>query len=77
MLFNSTQFVVFFAIVYALYLFARERVLQNIIILVASYVFYACAAPKYSYFLYFTRWRLSELLLALIARPRRFGAGPI
>ena len=27
MLFNSTQFVVFFAIVYALYLFARERVL--------------------------------------------------
>ncbi len=39
MLFNSTQFVVFFAIVYALYLFARERVLQNIKILVASYVF--------------------------------------
>jgi len=40
MLFNSQQFLIFFAIVYTLYLLARDRVQQNIIILVASYVFY-------------------------------------
>ena len=45
MLFNSQQFLIFFAIVYTLYLLARDRVQQNIIILV--YVFYAWAAPRY------------------------------
>jgi D-alanyl-lipoteichoic acid acyltransferase DltB (MBOAT superfamily) len=53
MLFNSQQFVVFFAIVYSLYLLARDRVQQNIIILVASYVFYAWAAPRYLVLLIF------------------------
>ena len=53
MLFNSQQFLIFFAIVYTLYLFARDRVQQNIIILVASYVFYAWAAPRYLVLLIF------------------------
>ena len=53
MLFNSQRFVIFFAIVYTLYLLARDRVQQNIIILVASYVFYAWAAPRYLVLLIF------------------------
>src|SRR5262249_4365056 len=53
MLFNSQQFVIFFAIVYTLYLLARDRVQQNIIILVASYVFYAWAVPRYLVLLIF------------------------
>lgn len=41
MLFNSSQFVAFFAIVYVLYLLFRRSVkAQNVLLLVASYVFY-------------------------------------
>lgn len=39
MLFNSTQFVVFFVVVYALYVILTHRY-QNALLLVASYVFY-------------------------------------
>jgi len=39
MLFNSTQFVAFFLVVYALYLVLAHRA-QNILLLAASYVFY-------------------------------------
>ena len=41
MLFNSQTFFIFFAIVYLLYLlFRRDRKVQNIVLLVGSYVFY-------------------------------------
>ncbi len=39
LLFNSLTFAVFFAITYGLYVFSRHR-LQNVILLIASYVFY-------------------------------------
>ena len=51
MLFNSQKFIVFFAIVYPLYLFSPGRIAKNVIILVASYIFYAWAAPKYLFLL--------------------------
>jgi alginate O-acetyltransferase complex protein AlgI len=53
MIFNSVQFIPFFLIVYGLYLAARTRVLQNVVLLAASYVFYGWAAPKYTLLLAF------------------------
>jgi alginate O-acetyltransferase complex protein AlgI len=53
MIFNSVSFLPFFLIAYALYLAARKRVLQNVVLLVASYVFYGWAAPKYTLLLAF------------------------
>ena len=41
MTFNSFPFVVFFAAVFPLYWLARRRRPQNLVLLVASYVFYA------------------------------------
>ena len=41
MIFNSTTFLVFFAIVYVLYWLANKHLkLQNVLLLLASYVFY-------------------------------------
>ena len=47
MIFNSVAFIPFFLVVYAAYLAARTRTLQNTVLLVASYYFYGYAAPKY------------------------------
>ncbi len=48
MLFNSLTFIVFFIVVYAIYLFLyRHKKPQNIILLVASYVFYGYWDYKY------------------------------
>ncbi len=41
MVFNSVPFVIFFAIVYVLYWATRKHTVQNLVLLVASYVFYA------------------------------------
>ena len=65
MLFNSQQFVIFFAIVYTLYLLARDRVQQNIIILVASYVFYAWAVPRYLVLLIFYTLATFEIAIGI------------
>ncbi|MCB0818737.1 MAG: MBOAT family protein, partial [Flavobacteriales bacterium] len=40
MLFNSIEFCVFLPVVFALYWLLRERRAQNLLLLVASYVFY-------------------------------------
>ena len=40
MLFNSDQFLIFLVVVYGLYLLLRERQQQNLMLLIASYVFY-------------------------------------
>lgn len=52
MLFNSVTFAVFFAITYTLYLLLRHR-MQNVLLLVASYVFYG-----------FWDWRFLGLIVA-------------
>jgi alginate O-acetyltransferase complex protein AlgI len=53
MLFNSPQFILFFAVVYAAYLCLRSPQQQNWLVLVASYVFYGWAAPRYVVLLIF------------------------
>ncbi|GHT04078.1 O-acyltransferase [Bacteroidia bacterium] len=55
MLFNSSEFVIFFATLFALYyfIFKEKTKSQNILLLVASYFFYACAD-----------WKLLPLLIA-------------
>ena len=53
MIFNSPEFLVFFAVVYGLYLCLRRPSLQNLLLLAASYVFYGWAAPKYLWLLIF------------------------
>jgi D-alanyl-lipoteichoic acid acyltransferase DltB (MBOAT superfamily) len=47
MLFNSPTFVVFFVCVFAAYWLLRSRVQQNILLLVASYVFYGAWSWKF------------------------------
>ncbi len=47
MLFNSPTFLVFFLIVFALYWGVRARVPQNVLLLVASYVFYGAWSWKF------------------------------
>jgi alginate O-acetyltransferase complex protein AlgI len=47
MLFNSPTFVVFFIVVFALYWGVRRRVPQNVVLLVASYVFYGAWSWKF------------------------------
>jgi alginate O-acetyltransferase complex protein AlgI len=59
---NSTFFL-FFIIVFILYWIARNKVLQNIILLLASYVFYGWFNPFYCILLFFTT--LTDYLLAL------------
>src|SRR5579862_707264 len=53
MLFNSLEFLVFFAIVFALYC-ALNRRWQNHMLLIASYVFYGWAEPRFVVFMAFT-----------------------
>ena len=53
MIFNSPEFLVFFAVVYGLYLCLPRPSLQNLLLLAASYVFYGWAAPKYLWLLIF------------------------
>lgn len=44
---HSLQFLAFFAVVFTVYyLFSKKKVVQNVILLVASYVFYAMASIK-------------------------------
>src|SRR5262245_3183509 len=47
MLFNSPQFLVFFLIVFALYWALRARTPQNVLLLVASYIFYGAWSWKF------------------------------
>ncbi len=54
MSFTSSTFFLFFIIVFTLYWFVRNRVLQNIILLLASYVFYGWLNPFYCILLFFT-----------------------
>ncbi len=55
MLFNSLNFVLFLPVVFALYwLSARKLVFQNIILLVASYFFYACWDWRFLFLLVFS-----------------------
>jgi D-alanyl-lipoteichoic acid acyltransferase DltB (MBOAT superfamily) len=53
MVFNSPEFLIFFALVYPAYLLLRKPVAQNVLLLFASYVFYGWAAPKYLLLLFF------------------------
>src|SRR5688500_17543519 len=53
MIFNSVAFIPFFLVVYAAYLAARTRTLQNAVLLGASYFFYVYAAPQYVFLLAF------------------------
>jgi alginate O-acetyltransferase complex protein AlgI len=48
MIFTSYDFLIFFFIVFALYWLARRREWQNILLLVASYVFYGWVHPWYA-----------------------------
>lgn len=48
MIFTSYDFLIFFIIVFSLYWLARRRQWQNILLLVASYVFYAWVHPWYA-----------------------------
>jgi D-alanyl-lipoteichoic acid acyltransferase DltB (MBOAT superfamily) len=47
MLFNSPTFIVFFAVVFCLYWLLRERHRQNVLLLLASYVFYGAWSWKF------------------------------
>jgi D-alanyl-lipoteichoic acid acyltransferase DltB (MBOAT superfamily) len=47
MLFNSMTFAVFYVTVFALYWLVRARTPQNVLLLVASWVFYAAWSPKF------------------------------
>ena len=48
MLFNSITFVVFFVCVFALYwMLLRRRALQNVLLLIASYIFYGAWSWKF------------------------------
>jgi D-alanyl-lipoteichoic acid acyltransferase DltB (MBOAT superfamily) len=69
MIFTSYDFLIFFIIVFSLYWLARRRQWQNILLLVASYVFYAWVHPWYALLLGITT--LADYGLALgIARDR-------
>jgi len=48
MIFTSYDFLIFFFIIFALYWLARRREWQNILLLVASYVFYGWVHPWYA-----------------------------
>src|SRR5690348_12094917 len=52
-LFNSPEFLAFFVVFYALYLALPGPRGQNVLILVASYIFYGWAAPRYAILLAF------------------------
>lgn len=56
MLFNSISFVIFFPIVFLLYWFATGRSLkvQNVLLMVASYYFYACWDWRFLFLLIFS-----------------------
>lgn len=47
MVFNSSSFILFFAVVYAAYLRVESPRAQNWLLLLASYIFYGWAAPQY------------------------------
>jgi alginate O-acetyltransferase complex protein AlgI len=69
MIFTSYDFLVFFIVVFSLYWLARRRQWQNILLLVASYVFYAWVHPWYALMLGLST--LADYGLALaIARTR-------
>jgi alginate O-acetyltransferase complex protein AlgI len=53
MLFNSPQFILFFAVVYAAYLCLRSPQEQNWLVLAANYVFHGWAVPRYVVLLIF------------------------
>ncbi|RJP48820.1 MAG: MBOAT family protein [Anaerolineaceae bacterium] len=48
MIFTSYDFLIFFVVVFSLYWLARRRQWQNILLLVASYIFYAWVHPWYA-----------------------------
>ena len=54
MLFNSTEFLFFLPIVFCLYWLTKERKLQNLIILLASYVFYGWWDWRFLFLIVFT-----------------------
>lgn len=54
MSFTNSTFFLFFIIVFILYWIVRGRILQNIILLLASYVFYGWLNPFYCALLFFT-----------------------
>jgi len=69
MIFTSYDFLIFFFIVFTLYWLARRREWQNILLLVASYVFYGWVHPWYAVMLALST--LADYGLALgIARDR-------
>ncbi len=69
MIFTSYDFLIFFIIVFSLYWLVRRRQWQNILLLAASYVFYAWVHPWYALLLALTT--LADYGLALgIARQR-------
>ncbi len=69
MVFTSYDFLIFFIIVFSLYWLARRRLWQNVLLLAASYVFYAWVHPWYALLLGLST--LADYGLALgIARDR-------
>ena len=69
MVFTSYDFLIFFIIVFSLYWLARRRLWQNVLLLAASYVFYAWVHPWYALMLGLST--LADYGLALgIARDR-------
>ena len=62
MLFNSPVFIVFFAVVFCLYWLLRKRRPQNVLLLIASYVFYGA-------------WSWKFLLLLMISTAVDFACG--
>ena len=55
MLFNSLQFAIFFPVAALIY-FVIPKKMRCLWLLLASYVFYMSASPKYVVFLLFPRW---------------------
>jgi len=58
MLFNSVSFAVFLPVVFFLYWFVANKNLktQNILLLTASYFFYACWDWRFLFLLMFSTW---------------------
>src|SRR5512142_1393311 len=74
MLFNSLTFLIFFAIVFAIYLVLRGWTARKRLLLVASYVFYAAWNPPYVAILAFSTamdWWIARIVWRSESESRR------
>jgi alginate O-acetyltransferase complex protein AlgI len=73
MLFNSPSFIIFFLAVFCLYWFVRRRAVQNVVLLIAGYIFYGMWSWKFLLLLMFST--LLDFFLAQLVdsakEPRR------